>query len=283
MLRPKIIDIPYARISTGSTDQISSLGNQCKLLKKFCNINAISHCSSGKEEFPDKLKNAILNETKKNNDVRLIVTSFDRLTRNFRDLHFLQYNVRYIYVLDENKEYDVKNQLYELSQKVTLSSLVIQEKVEKSTKTAQLRIFSGQKRQRDDEDEKEIEREFNLRKRCRILSNNLCNIGISRKTVGDLAKLINTSQNLDTLEKWNYMFNLLNELGLNPTTIKNNYEKYLNKYKYKTVTQIYRIEKKEIYDIISNILKKKNYDTEDIVIKQFIDSNIKYSNFGIEQ
>jgi hypothetical protein len=281
MLRSKIVNIPYARTSTGNTDQLSSLGNQCKLLKDYCKLNAIVHCNSGKEEFPDELKNAVLNETKKNNDVRIVVTSFDRLTRNFKDLHFIQYNVKYIYVLDENKEYNVKNQLYELSQKVTSCSLVLQEKSDKAIKVARLQKLSGQKRQRCDENEKEIEREFNLRRRCRLVANNLCNDGVPKKIVDDLVKLIDTSQNLDSLEKWNSMFNLLKNLNFNPNTTKKNYEKYLNEYKNnnKDTNQIYRIEKSEINNIVSSILKKINYGHNNILVKQFIDSNIRHSNF----
>jgi hypothetical protein len=281
MLRSKIINIPYARISTGNTDQLSSLGNQCKLLKDYCKLNAIVNCNSGKDEFPDELKNAILNETAKNNDVRIIVTSFDRLTRNFRDLHFIQYNVKYIHVLDENKEYNVKNQLYELSQKVAGCALIIQEKSDKGIKVARLKKLSGVKRERDDENEKEIDIEFNLRRRCKLVANNLCEDGIPRNIVDDLVKLIDISQNLDSLEKWNSMFNLLKKLDFNPTTTKKNYEKYLNEYKNKNKdnNQIYRLEKSEINNIIHSILKKKNLIHNNVFVKQFIDSNIRHSNF----
>ena len=118
MLKPQIVDISYARISTGNTSQLSSLGNQVKKLKELKRCEIITHVGSGDDEFSDELKNKILSVYNNKNDVRINIIAFDRLTRNFKDLDFLKRYVRYVYVSDDNRTYDLKIEIDQVALRV---------------------------------------------------------------------------------------------------------------------------------------------------------------------
>jgi hypothetical protein len=275
MLKPKIVDISYARISTSHTAQLSSLGNQVKKLSDLTNGNVIKYIGSGGEEFPDELKNQILEERKKNNDVRINIMAFDRLTRNFKDMDFLVKNVRYINVLDENKTYDVKNEMEQIVLKITKC---VQELELIKIRCSRYNINRKREREEDSTTENTDSQIFALRKRCLAVFNNLSTNGVTDNILLNLEKLVRISQNLDSLKKWDEMFSLIKSLGINTNNIKKQYENCLNEYKNKKENPIYKIDKKDITELVFNILEKQNCKDNDIFVNQFINSNIRYAN-----
>jgi Resolvase, N terminal domain len=300
MLRPNIIDISYARVSTKKQEDSGSLEKQCQKLKEYKDIEIIRNVSSGGNEFPEELKNRILGEKQKNNDVRLNVISFDRVTRNFIDLQFLYNNVKYIHVLEESRTYDVLNELSIIASKAADSVKFLENTRNNATRSNEYKRsdspkdtnnnsprnnttkLSGRRRERDEETEEKHGEKNDLKKKCIYISENLCKSGVPKKTVTNLEKLIYTSQNLTDLKTWDEMFSLLRGTGVSLNDIngiKKNYEGYLKQYKNKKVDDIYRVKKGDVVGLVTPILNKRNYMLNDKCIGQFIDCNIKFSNF----
>jgi hypothetical protein len=282
MIKSKIFDIYYARISTNSTSQLSSLGNQYQILlnlkknNKDINVdNIVTHIGSGSVEFPPSLKRIILEHYDKNTNtnIRLNVITFDRMTRNFKDIDFLVKYVKYIHVINDNKTYDIDIDLKYIVGEITKC---IQEL--SLIKNRCMREKTERQRQREDDDtDYDYEKFINLTKRCESVSNNIKVCGLTNNNLKHLENLIRISQNLDSSEKWNEMFNLMKLLGLNSDNYKSNYEKYINNYKKKNT--IYNIQKKDVLEWIQEILKKHKLTNNSIFINQFINSNMKYGRF----
>ena len=250
MLRNKIENINYVRISTGNTNQLSSLGNQIQQLKKYCNTYTVTNICSGEKDFPDDLKNKVMDAKKKDKDVKINVTSFNRLTRCFSNLDFLIKNIRYIYVLDENKQYDVKNERLQILEQINISYNEVETLRNNGLRQSRLKKLSGARRTRSESQDKEHSKIFNSLKRCSIVADNMNSYGIPEDLIKNLEKFIEITQNLNSSQKWNDMFNILKNMGLNVNQLKKDYEIHLNKYKNKKHNEVYKLQKSDIIDII---------------------------------
>jgi hypothetical protein len=285
MLRSNIIDISYARISTGATAQLSSLGNQFRKLQELNAKEIVTHVGSGGSTMPPSLKSKILEHYDKNVDIKLNVIAFDRLTRNFSDLDFLTKYVKYIHVLEENKTYDMVNDIEYIVSRITkgIQELnIIKNRNLRMRASQPLQKLSGQIRSREESESTDIINEKKIvaiKNRCRSVSNNIETCGIRGTKLQKLEKFIRISQKLNTKEKWNEMFSLMKQLGLCITKIKKNYVKYIKDCKDNNT--IYKITKKEVVDFVTEILKVNKAHNNEIFVNQFINSNIKYGkNIG---
>jgi hypothetical protein len=233
------VDICYARISTNDKKQRSSLINQCDALRKLRGDNTVLiqkvHC--GENDFPEELTNKILEEKQKGNEVRLNVFAFDRLTRNLRDVDFVYKNVKCLYVIGKNteccREYDVKNELKEITINILGAIEWSLENKKRGITHANYRKITDQKRPRSEETEREHEQILDMRKQCLLISNNLKNNGVPDKVITTMEEFIRLSQNLDSIAKWNKMFSLAKNLGLDINEMKRNYNECLKEYKNK--------------------------------------------------
>lgn len=278
MLKSKIFDIGYARISTSCTKQISSLGNQVQRLKDLHKCDVVTNVNSGEEEFPEELKNKIIDAKNKNYEVRINVTSFNRLTRNFTNMDFLVKNVRYIYVLDEKKQYDVKNERLEILSQINTSYSEIEMIRNNAIRHSNLNKLAGTKHPRSATTEKKHDQIFNSRKRCTLVADNLIANGISEKLVNELEKFIDFSQNLNNLKKWNGMFDMLKTMGLDIRKIKKEYQDYIDKCENKKYNTTVRLQKSDVLNIVSDILKKNKYECDTIFLNHFVNTNIRQNN-----
>lgn len=275
MERSNLKDICYARISTNNKHQRSSLDNQCIALKKLRGNKVIlfHKVHSGENDFPEELKNKILELKKKNNEIRLNVFAFDRLTRNLRDLDFVYQNVKYLYVIGNNREYDVTNELKEITINVLNAIQEVAANRNRANTHANYNRLSGHKRFRDNETEKEHEKIFDNNGQCLSISNNLKNNGIPNGIIKTMEEFIRSSQNLDSLSKWNKIFIYAKNLGLDVQKMKKDYEKCLKEYT-KNNKPVYKMDKNDIVKLIVVILKKYNMDNN-IFTNKFVSCNIK--------
>jgi hypothetical protein len=267
MLKPQIVDISYARISSGNTSQLSSLGNQFKKLKDLERGEITTHVGSGDDEFSDSLKNKILGAYNNKNDVRINIIAFDRLTRNFKDLDFLKRYVRYIYVLDDDRTFDLKIEIDQVAFRV---AKCVQEL--DTIRNRFCRNRESRKRSRDESENNESH-VIATKKRCLSVSNNMKISGLSDIKLKELENFVRLSQKLNSLKKWKEMFALMKNLGFDAKEIKEikeKYEKYINK------NTDYNIQKKDLIELVSNIVQKNNSDSNEIFINQFVNSNMKY-------
>jgi hypothetical protein len=277
MLKPQIIDISYARISTANTSQLSSLGNQFKKLKNINRGEIITHVGSGDDEFCDELKNKILAIHNNKNDVRINIIAFDRLTRNFRDLDFLKRYVRYIYVLDEDITFDLKLEIEQVALRV---SKCVQEL--DIIRNRFNRNRESRKRKREEDEENKELKIVSTRKRCLSVSNNMALIGISDAKIKDLEKFIRISQNLTNSKEWNNMFSLMKNLGFSKEEIKKTKE-YYDEYIHDNSS--YYILKKDLIEFVTKIINNDstNNPNNHIFINHFINSNIKLGKYALNK
>lgn len=257
MLRNQIIDINYARISTNSTNQLSSLTNQYKQFDKKNSV--IFHIGSGRDTFPDNLKNTIIEHRKNNKDVRINVISFDRLTRNFIDVQFLYDNVRYINILSENQIYDMK-----------IDMLIIVNKIVKSVEELEIirnRCFRKKNMVKNIKQIKNNKID-NIKRQNLVFNNMLC-LNVPKEKLEILKQIIQISQNLKNYNDWNKMYKLMAKLNFNVSKIKENYAKYN-----KTI-QIYRLLKKDLMEYILEYFLNNNYVSNNKFILNFVNAYIK--------
>ena len=278
MLRNQIQNINYARISTGNTKQLSSLGTQIQQLKKYCDTYTITTISSGEDEFPDDLKNKISDAKNQNKDVKINVTSFNRLTRCFSNMDFLVKNVRYIFVLDENKQYDVKNERLTILEQINTSYSEVETLRNNALRQSRLQKLSGVRRTRSESQDDEHAKLFNSQKRKSVVSDNIKSDGVPEDFVKNLENFVELTQNLNSLQKWNKMFETAKNMGLNINKIKKNYEDYFNKYKNKNYKEVHKLEKSDVLDMIFNILKKNKYSCDNNFVNHFVNTNIRHCN-----
>jgi hypothetical protein len=271
MIKPQIVDISYARISTGNTSQLSSLGNQFKKLKDLERGEIITHVGSGDDEFSDDLKNKILSAYNNKNDVRINIIAFDRLTRNFKDLDFLKRHVRYIYVLDDDRTFDLKIEIDQVAFRV---AKCVQELDIIRNRFRRNRNSESRKRSRDEIEDDDESKVIATKRRCLSVSSNMKISGLSDEKLKDLEIFVRLSQKLDNPKKWKEMFSLMKNLGLNADEVKE--EKYKYAKYIKNDNTIYEIQKKDLIILVTNIVQKNSSDSNQIFINQFINSNMRY-------
>jgi hypothetical protein len=296
MLKNNISDISYVRTSTSGTSQLSSLGNQTIELNKNPNHGVfITYTGSAGSPFPTEFKNKIFEFYEKNNNIRINIISFDRLTRNFSDLDFINKYITYIYVVDEKKMYDVKNDMEIIIKKVNQA---VQE-----LNTMRNRCNRYNKNKKIIYNKNTENAKNNLNKRCKYTTSNLSTRGITDILVEKLKRFIWISQNLNNLEDWKELFNLMDEFGLESDDEKEKYAKYTDKYnkciqsvnpkkKNRSETQIINIRtiklsRNDVMEYIVYFINNANCDNyincdNDIFIKHFVDSHIKQSNIDNE-
>ena len=257
MLRNQIVDISYARISTNSTNQLSSLTNQYEKLNKKSNV--ILHIGSGRETFSDEFKNKIIDLRKENKDVRINVISFDRLTRNFIDMQFLYDNIRYIHILDEKQIYDMK-----------IDTPIIASKIAKSIEELEIiKNRCGRKKEKCINIKNNKKKIIDNSKRKLLVFNNMLCLGPSEKELKILEKIIYTSQNLNFNKDWQQLYKYMDDLNLNVKEIKTYYSDYSkNNISYKLI-------KKDIIEYIINYFDNNKYEKNIKIINNFINSNMK--------
>jgi hypothetical protein len=281
MLKQTLSDISYARVSTGDTSQMSSLANQIKILSNLKRGEVITHIGSGGLEFPEVLKDKILEEHNKKNEIRINVVGIDRLTRNFKDLDFLMKYVRYVYVVEEDRTYDVK---YELKN-IALQTIKYIEELNtiRNRYTRSKDKIIGKKRMRcesDNENENEIEENhrdkvITTRRRCSAVFNIMKEFNIPSVLLEKMEKLIRVSQNLNCLGRWYEFYSLINGFGFKEYGLEKYYKIYTNKFDNNLIKKSengisYEIQKKDITQIIIDILQKNKNILNSQIVDKFI-------------
>jgi hypothetical protein len=291
MLKQTLSDISYARVSTGDTTQMTSLANQIKILSNLKRGDVITHIGSGGSEFPEVLKKKILEEHNKKNDIRINVVGIDRLTRNFKDIDFLMKYARYVYVVEEDRTYDVKHEL----KNIVMQTVKYIEELNtiRNRCTRQKDKIAGKKRMREElESNNEIEdnnrtRIISIRKRCLSVLNIMREFNIPNLLLEKMEKLVRISQNLNCLGRWYEFYSLINRLGLKENAIEKCYRIYTNKFNNNLTEKLennisYEIQKKDITKIIIDVLQKNNLSSNSgnipntQIIDKFINANIIY-------
>lgn len=259
-------NICYARISTNNPDQYVSLNNQINSIAKFVKTNKIKNtiniCES--RSISNEMSKKIRELCVKHEKVNIIITSFDRLSRNVSDLNFIKKHVDKIYVINDKKVYNPRTDWKEL----IMSNVSSMEEIEK----IKFRIKQNpNKRKRTDDDI-----QLDAKRRCK----NICSI-LSEKYdeafLEDLSDFIRKSQcimseyHLDELDSIYFAYS---NKQLN--TLYKNCKFDLN---------YYHITKPDLIAFIKEIFKfqKLNFSEDDPILKEFINSNINYAKKNIDQ
>jgi hypothetical protein len=285
MQNKSLVDISYARISTGNISQLSSLQNQIKILSKLKRGEIMTHIGSGGLEIPESLKNKILDEYNKKNEIRINVVGIDRLTRNFKDIDFLMKYVRYLYIVEEDKTYDMKHELKSIVSKIVLGV------EELNTIKNRYNINNRKKRIRELDELNDNynnnynnynnnERKISIQTRCSSFSNIILELGCSKIILENVEKVIRISQNLNCLGRWYEYFSLIEWFGLKDRKLEKCYKIYINQFSNNLVQKLennmsFEIEKKDIVEIVNIIFEKNNISNKQIINK-FINSNLIY-------
>ena len=272
MLKNNIAKIGYARISTNNTAQLSSLGNQYKRLEKHGKV--ITHIGTGGNEFPDEFKNEVMKLCDQNKDVQINIVSFDRLTRNFRDLDFIKKNIRYINVLDENQIYDTKIHMNQIVINV-LEAVQELDRIQKRCGRRRGGSVSSNLSSNPRKLKTRKELSENTEKRCRSVSSNLEICGIHGSKLNNLEKLVIISQNLSSLDKWTEMFSLMKKLGLKDNEAKQDYKNITDKYNNSKYKEIYRIPKSDLYQYVRQIMRINKFKNDENFINNFINAYMR--------
>jgi hypothetical protein len=249
--KPNVV-IPYARVSTNSPAQLSSLGSQFELLKIYGDVT--SDIGSVAMGIRDKLRHKIEMHRMNGAEITLVVTSLDRITRCMSDIQFIKTNVNKIIIVNSctyNVDRDWKIIMGEISS-ATDEIDIIRKRAIKSSNRKRRRLDSGL----------DMRTAMN-KKRCDIAKRNLEMNGISTRKVKRVKKLIKSSQKLKCEADW---IKLSNESKrLNGSYIMNEYPKSS---KSDTPQHLMR---KDITEYVKNILGK---GVDDIYIKDFVNATL---------
>lgn len=294
----QIVDVSYARISTNTTSQLSSVANQLKTLKNNKNHGRlVVHSGSGSKQMSKELKDFILDAKNKGKSVRLNVVAFDRVTRNFGDIDFIRNNIRYINVLDDGKVYDVNSELPFIVNKImegiqelgNIRRRIIREKPIKQ---------EGDETPAPTKKELTDRRQRNSRKRIRETSKNIREYGIDNNVLAELEEFIALSQNIKTKEDWLRLCEMEREFDVNSDEIKRSYMAHQKEYRNnkdqskvlkKTKGDIdrYCIARKDILTIVLKVIKNSNDENDNFVIRNFFNSHYnhakKHYDYGDEE
>jgi len=275
MCNNNIADISYVRISTSSVDQLTSISNQLKILKTNPNYGKIIiHSGSGGKELCAELHDEILKQKENGYIVRVNIVSFDRLTRNFKDLDFLYKNVKYINVLDEKKIYDFAIDLAIISGKITNA---IQELDSIKSRHHRLNTVENNKIEKTNNTD---ETKIRSRKRKYRTSDNLTEYGIDKDFIINLEEFINISQNIKNKQDWLKLCELEKDFDTDCNIVRKLYRIHENEYnkKNKKEVQMYYIKKHEVMYIIINALNKIYKQTNSYIIRNFVNAHYYYAH-----
>ena len=267
-LSNQTFDISYARVSTNSINQLTSIGNQISMLKKYNeNCKIIVHQGSGQNNMNDELKSIIVENYNKNNIVRLNIIAFDRLTRNYSDIDFIRKYVKYIHVISENRIYDV-------SSLKDLQSIV--EKITESVVEGQMikQRCIRESLNRNKVVKQKTVRGANCKKRCRETENNIIAYGLTKELIKQLKDFIHLSQNICSREDWSKLFGLLCDFDIDVNEFRKQYFRELNMYKEKEENDmpIFKLQKKVVIKITKEVLYKNQIECDKVILNGFINS-----------
>lgn len=258
----------YARVSTNHIDQLKSLKNQLFLFEHYkqhysnSNNNIITEsdvCSVG-EGLCDKIKTIIINNSKK---ISIIVTHFDRLTRNVKDMKFLNEHVNNIYLIDENKLYNTKKDYAKLFKLANDANIELNQIKKRAIRTH----FT--KRPRDNQDQDLNILVDNAKKRCVEVSNLLFEKN-NKRLQSDLSKAIIISQNISNISDLKKCSNIFKKYS--GYSIFNEYYNSISNNELKNI-QTY-IKKKEIKDFIQSIFSKQHISANENFTNEFLKASI---------
>lgn len=259
-------NICYARISTNNPDQYVSLNNQINSIARFVKTNKIKNtiniCES--RSISNEMSKKIRELCVKHEKVNIIITSFDRLSRNVSDLNFIKKHVDKIYVINDKKVYNPRTDWKEL----IMSNVSSMEEIEK----IKFRIKQNlNKRKRTDDDI-----QLDAKRRCKNIYSILSE-KYDEAFLEDLSDFIRKSQcitsedELDELDSTYYAYSnkQLNSLYKNCKFDLNSYH----------------ITKPDLIAFIKEIFKfqKLNFSEDDPILKEFINANINYAKKNIDQ
>ena len=266
----KPIEISYVRVSTDSTNQLTSIGNQINTLKKYNNkCKIIVHKGSGSTELNSDLKDTIINLSNKKKTIKLNIVAFDRLTRNYKDLDFIKQYIKYIHIVPEDKTYDLELDLPYIVEKVT-------ESIQELKNIQQRCIRESNKRDSTKRLKSRYEKQLNTDKRCRETENNIIIFGIEDDIVTPLKKFIHLSQNLCSKNDWLELFGLISEFGLDAMQLRREYLHDINRYGKKKSNDempIFKLEKKIVIRIVNDVLSKNKLTCDKVVLNGFLNSH----------
>lgn len=262
------ITLLYARISTNNTEQLKSLNNQIQQLKDYKISSSIkkAHIVSEIRSIAKCMSSYLRQQISKynvNNNICIVVTAMDRLVRNIIDITFLKRNVKYIIVLNENKQYNVHNDWKDILHSMALSMDEIE--------TIKRRFTQSDVTKRTRNSSEELS---SLAKhRCLSINNILLknNTGHGHaQLINDTTDIIQSSQNLNSLYDWTRISNL---------STKHYGMSFINEYEHLTDN----IKSGETYFIPKNLITHNvNLMFKDIVnidkniLKEYINSNLHY-------
>jgi DNA invertase Pin-like site-specific DNA recombinase len=256
--------ICYARISTNNPEQYVSLNNQINTIAKFIKTNKIKHTinivesTSISNEISKKIKQLCIKHEK----VNVIVTSFDRLSRNVSDLNFIKKHIEKIYVINDKRIYNPRTDWKELIN----SNVSSMEEIEK----IKFRIKQNPNKREKTDDEKLLYAKMRCKNIYSILKDKY-----DEEFLDDVVQFIRKSQNIYNGD-W--------------ITIDRLYSLYSNKslcdqYANINYHTTYHITRNDLYGFIKNIFQnqKLNFSEDDPILKEFINANINYARKNIHQ
>jgi hypothetical protein len=244
----------YSRVSTNLPDQIKSLQNQIQCMEKYAldkkvkNKIMIASVVSASKGMDEKVKNIIM---KKKGNINIVVKAIDRLTRNTNDINFIKNNIKTIFVLDDEKKYNVIKDINDIEKEINFGM--------QESKKIKIRISVKRKSYDLSDDDKLI----CAKKRC-IVTNNIMSQNIESDVIENIKNIITESQNIKSEDDWKKIL-LYNE--------KSNIRNLRTKTKINK-RESYHMMKKDITKIISDILSKNNVSFDKVVLNEIINANI---------
>jgi len=251
--------ICYSRISTKNPEQFVSLNNQNKTITKFVKTNKIKNTINLSESvsISDYMSKNLAEICVQYVKVNIIVTSFDRLSRNLVDYKFLRKHVDKIYIISEKKTYTPSENVDDFVKSYIMSMNEI-DKIKFRIKQ------NHNKRVRSDED---------LVLNAQLRKNSIYGI-LSEKypieLLNNLIKFIKMSiqlKSVDELNDFDKVYKQFTNKNLKQSYTHCNFKLYS-----------FHIPRKDLYEYIKNMLQQSQHDlyNDEPNLKEFVDSQINY-------
>ena len=262
--------ILYARVSTKSFDQLTSLQNQTSTLSDYAKVNSynttmLSETVSVSNGMTKKLKSLIIEKFEKlNKKVTLIVTAIDRITRNVTDIQFIKSHVQTIIMIrGDLVVFDTKKDWR------TILNLI-------ADATEEIDVIKDRAIASNNLKRKRSVRELCLNAELRsvnvkTLLHDLAS-GIDEKiniAIDNIATMIQKAQSLQTQQDWEAI-----------STVSDMYSGFLftdlyKTYNYENIPT--HIKKNELKDYVQQMFSNLSFDVDQHILSEFINANI---NFG---
>lgn len=265
----------YARVSTESVEQLESLKHQTEVLTNFMKKKNYNNSILIKEikSISNGMSSNLKTEIKKNyNKVNIVVTSFDRLIRDFTDLNFLKTHVKNIIAINEQKNINVSTNWKDLIPYIASSVEEIDKLKMRISQYNKLK-----KRERTPEEHVYVSKKRSSTLAGLIAENKYDDI------VQDISKMIQKSQDLTSDKDWKYVANIAQEYG--EKFILKDYKNTIERQK-KGEEIRYAITRNDVYGYVKKIFDYLHIKVEDYLLKNFVNANItlgkkivKYGNF----